>query len=423
MQKKTLIALLAAAVIAGALLQSVFSFATSFVQIHSARAFSLPDLFAQIQQRFKSLAQPSGSPVPNFQSEASPLPIAPNALAYQQQIEDVVARSNPSVVSITITKNVPVVEQYYVNPFQDFQGFGIQLPQDLLVPQYRQNGTKKQVVGGGSGFVISKDGLILTNKHVVADTSAEYTVFFNDGRKLPAQVLGRDATLDAAVLKVDAHDLVPLPIGNSDGLKLGQTVIAIGNSLGEFRNTVSVGVVSGLARTVPVENEILSNVIQTDAAINPGNSGGPLLDLSGQVIGMNTAMAQGAQSIGFAVPINQIKRVIQQAQTGGTISTAYLGVWYQPITQDTKDQLKVLVDSGALVSKHGTQAAVQKDSPADKAGIKEGDIIQSVNGQAIDQQHPLGDLIAQYAPGESITLRILRDGKTMDVQVTLAARP
>ncbi len=423
MQKKTLIALLAAAVIAGALLQSVFSFATSFVQTHSAQALSLQSLFSQIQQRFQSLRQPASSPSPTFQNQASPLPVAPNALAYEQQIEDVVARSNPSVVSITITKNVPVLEQYYVNPFQNFQGFGIQLPQDLLIPQYRQNGTQKQVVGGGSGFVISKDGLILTNKHVVADTSAEYTVFFNDGRKLPAQVLGRDATLDAAVLKVDAHDLVPLPIGNSDGLKLGQSVIAIGNSLGEFRNTVSVGVVSGLARTVPVENEVLSNVIQTDAAINPGNSGGPLLDLSGQVIGMNTAMAQGAQSVGFAIPINQIKRVIQQAQNGGTISTAYLGVWYEPVTPDNKDQLKVSVDSGALVAKHGSSAAVQKDSPADKAGIREGDIIQSVGGQIIDQQHPLGDLIAQYSPGDTVTLKVLRGNQTLTLRVVLAARP
>lgn len=420
MSKKTLVALLAVALITGALLQSVFSFATSFIQTRSARALSIQDLFSQIQQRFQALTQNQASPLPSFQNQASPLPVAPNALSYEQQVEDVVAHSDPSVVSITITKNVPVLEQYFVNPFQ---GFGMQVPQDLLIPQYRQNGTQKQIVGGGSGFVISKDGLILTNKHVVADTSAEYTVLFNDGRKLPAQVLGRDATLDAAVLKVDAHDLVPLPIGNSDALKLGQTVIAIGNSLGEFRNTVSVGVVSGLARTVPVENEVLSNVIQTDAAINPGNSGGPLLDLSGQVVGINTAMAQGAQSVGFAIPINQIKRVISQALNGGTISTAYLGVWYEPITSDNKDMLKVSVDYGALVSKHGTQAAVEKGSPADKAGIQEGDIIESLNGQQIDLQHPLSDLVAQHAPGDTVSLAVLRNGQVMTLQVTLTARP
>ncbi len=406
--------------IAGGFVAGAFAvFAYQGIRALPVSAFSVQDFLQGLRQQWYPLVQ-RASPSPTFENQVSPLPVAPSALAYEQQIEDVVSRSTPSVVSITISKNVPVLEQYYVNPFQDF---GFELPQGLLVPQYRQNGTQKQVVGGGSGFVISQDGLILTNKHVVADASAEYTVLFNDGTKLSATVLGRDPTLDIAVLKVSARNLTPLPIGNSEELKLGQTAIVIGNALGEFRNTVSVGAISGLARTVAVENEVLSNVIQTDAAINPGNSGGPLLNLRGEVIGINTAMAQGAQSIGFAIPINQVKRVIKQAQAGTAISAAYLGVWYQAITPENKTQLKVSVDSGVLVLKRGSEAAVQSGSPAEKAGIREGDIIVSINGQTLNASHTLAELIAQYAPGDIVTLKIVRNGQSMDLRVTLAARP
>ncbi|HEY4494398.1 MAG TPA: trypsin-like peptidase domain-containing protein [Candidatus Paceibacterota bacterium] len=227
-----------------------------------------------------------------------------------------VKKTNPAVVSIIISKEVPkyeLVPGQTENPFGDlFPGF------NLSIPEYRQNGTEKKQIGGGSGFLVSTDGLIVTNKHVVSQTNVEYTVYTNDGKKHPATVIARDPVLDIALIKIEPEagkNYTYLSLGNSDALEVGQTVIAIGNALAEFRNTVSVGVISGLARTVSAgdssgNTELLDHVIQTDAAINPGNSGGPLLDLSGNVIGVNVAVAQGSQNIGFALPINSIKSAI-----------------------------------------------------------------------------------------------------------------
>ncbi len=239
-------------------------------------------------------------------------------LDYEDKIINAVKSASPAVVAITISKNVPIIEQCPYNPFsnlppefQQFFGQGIQFYQPC------QKGTKLQEIGGGSGFVISSDGLILTNKHVVSDAAAEYTVFTNDGKKYPAKVLARDSNTDIAIIKIDAIGLSKVKLGNSDSIQVGQTAIAIGNALGEFRNTVSTGVVSGLSRSITASgggiSESITNVIQTDASINPGNSGGPLLNLRGEVIGVNTAMAQGAQNIGFSIPINQVKEIINNA--------------------------------------------------------------------------------------------------------------
>ncbi len=226
------------------------------------------------------------------------------------------------MVAITISKNVPIIEQCPYNPFSDlppeFQQF---FGQNLQFYQPCQKGTKLQEVGGGSGFIISADGLILTNKHVVQDTAAEYTVFTNDGKKYSAKVLARDPNIDIAVIKISASNLPTIKLGDSDSIQVGQTAIAIGNALGEFRNTVNVGVVSGLSRNITASGgggltETIYNVIQTDASINPGNSGGPLLNLRGEVMGINTAIAQNAQSIGFAIPINQVKEIISNAIAG-----------------------------------------------------------------------------------------------------------
>src|SRR3989339_2274859 len=218
----------------------------------------------------------------------------------QGQVERVVERANPAVVSIIVTKDIPKMEQYYENydPFgnDEFfrQFFGDSF--DFQVPQYRQNGTEKQEIGGGSGFIVRADGLIVTNKHVVSDQEAEYTVMTNDEKKHAAKVMAIDPVNDVAILKIEAGNNLPvLELADSGNLKIGQTVIAIGNSLGEFRNTVSKGIISGLKRNVIAgdgfgQAENLSEVIQTDAAINPGNSGGPLLNISGQVIGVNVAM-------------------------------------------------------------------------------------------------------------------------------------
>ena len=172
-------------------------------------------------------------------------------------------------------------------------------------------------MGGGRGFIVSGDGVILTNKHVVSDTEAQYTVLTNDGKKYSAKVLARDSNIDIAIIKVEAFGLPTIKLGNSDSIQVGQTAIAIGNALGEFRNTVNVGVISGLSRNITASGggltEAIYNVIQTDASINPGNSGGPLINMRGEVIGINTAIAQNAQSIGFAIPVNQIKKIVSDA--------------------------------------------------------------------------------------------------------------
>lgn len=242
------------------------------------------------------------------------------AISYEEAVVAAVERATPSVVSVIISKDLPIIERCPYNPFSDFPPELQELFGDQFggIQFYRpcRRGSVLREVGGGSGFVISADGLLLTNKHVVADTEASYTVLTNDGKRYPARVLYRDPVQDLAVLDIDANGLVPATLGDSDAVKLGQTAIAIGNALGEFRNTVSVGVVSGLSRDVVARSSTsgeevrIEGLIQTDAAINQGNSGGPLLNLRGEVIGVNTAMVQGAENIGFAIPVNKAKEAI-----------------------------------------------------------------------------------------------------------------
>lgn len=231
----------------------------------------------------------------------------------EEQLTAAVAKVAPAVVSIVVTKDVPKLEVVYVNPFGDdpfFEDFGFR------VPTYRQRGTESQKVGAGTGFIIQSDGYILTNKHVVADTSATYTVLLADGIQKNAQVLYRDTKLDLAVIKIEGTNYAKTDLGTSGSLKLGQSVFAVGNALGEYSNSVSVGIVSGLNRNIQAQSgasvESLSGVIQTDAAINPGNSGGPLVDLDGKVVGINVATVLGSQSIGFAVPVDDAKQIINQ---------------------------------------------------------------------------------------------------------------
>jgi len=346
---------------------------------------------------------------------------------YEAQVIKVIAQAEDSVASIIATKDLPVIERYYVNPFGDlFNEFGPFF--EFQIPQYRQKGTQPQEVSAGTGFVVSEDGYLVTNKHVVSDSEARYTVLLNDGSKYAAKVIARDPSEDFAVLKIEKNNLKPLKLGDSSSIVLGQTAIAIGNALGEFRNTVSVGAISGLARNVKVTDEqgqveILSGLIQTDAAINRGNSGGPLLNLKGQVIGINTAIASNAENIGFAIPINKVKKSLESAIKTGKISVPYLGVWYTMINSDIKKEKNLPVDYGALIAKsNNKEPAVIKGSPAEAAGLKEGDIILEINGQRIDNKHPLSDLIRNYSVGEVINLKILRDGKELNIKVTLAER-
>lgn len=352
-------------------------------------------------------------------------------LDYERAVIDAVKKASPAVVSITISKYVPIVEQCPYNPF------------DNLPPNFRQffgdsgntfytpcdTGKKElQEIGGGSGFIISSNGLILTNKHVVFDSKASYTVFTNDGKKYLATVLARDPVQDLAVVKIEAENLPTVELGDSDQLELGQTAITIGNALGEYRNTVSTGVISGLSRTVTAGGagfgqETIQGVIQTDAAINQGNSGGPLLNLRGQVVGINTAMASGAQSIGFAIPINRAKKDIESVRASGEIQTAFLGVRYVMITPEMIQKKNLSVSYGALVFGDKSGQAVLPESPAEKAGLKDGDIIIEVDGKKIDSANLLGDMISQKNVGQTITLKIYRDGKEMTVTATLEKRP
>jgi len=342
-----------------------------------------------------------------------------------------VEKVSPAVVSIIVTKDLPVIEQYYQSPFgSDFfrQFFGDDFDDffGFSIPRYKQKGTEKREIGGGTGFIVSADGYIVTNKHVVYDEEAEYTVLMNDETKHEAKVLARDPITDLAILKIEGKNLPTVELGDSSNLKVGQTVIAIGNALGEFRNTVSTGVISGLSRSVTaggvgIGSEHLIGVIQTDASINPGNSGGPLLNLAGQVIGINTAMAQGAENIGFAIPINEVKNTIDNVREHGRIVRPWLGVRYVQINKTIAEDNKLEVDYGALIvrGEKRTDLAVIPGSPADKAGLEENDIILEVNGEKINEDNLLARAISKFKPGDEITLKILHKGEEEEVKVKL----
>ncbi|MGC9598827.1 MAG: trypsin-like peptidase domain-containing protein [Minisyncoccia bacterium] len=399
-----------------------------------ARANVFTDFFSKLFSPFAGRS-PSASSSTNATMGAgasSTVPLYQPVIDYEQAVVGAVKKASPAVVSIVISKNVPIVEQCPYNPFSnlppEFQQFFGNDSQRLTQP-CDTGKTQLQEVGGGSGFIISSDGLILTNKHVVSDTSASYTVITNDGTKYNATVLARDPNQDLTVVKIKATGLPTVTLGDSDSLELGETAIAIGNALGEFSNTVSVGVISGLARTVTASapdtgaQETIQGVIQTDAAINPGNSGGPLLNLRGEVIGINTAIASNAENIGFAIPVNRAKHDISSVQATGQLQTPYLGVRYLTITPDVATQQKLPVGYGALVRGSETGPAVESNSPAAKAGIQAEDIILSVNGQKIDSSHDLGTVISQFNVGDTVTIVANRGGQQVTLTATLAQRP
>ena len=347
----------------------------------------------------------------------------------EEKIIQVVEDVSPAVVSIIVTKDVPIIEQYYTNPFENFEDF-FNEPFELQVPEYRQKGTEKKEIGGGTGFIVSKDGMIITNAHVVSDEEADYTVFTNDGEKYSAEVLARDSFRDLAVIKIKLEGVKTfstVELGNSDNLQIGQTVVAIGNALGEFRNTVSVGVISGLGRQVTASGggmvETLEDVIQTDAAINSGNSGGPLLNLNGEVIGINFAMAQGAENIGFAIPVNKAKKDIQQVKTLGKIVYPYLGIYYCLIDEDVQKDYSLSVDYGAWIGRdkycQPYEKSVLPGTAAEKAGLKTGDIILEFDGKKITAENSLSKIIQNYNPEDEIKLKILREDKEKIVNIVL----
>ncbi len=348
---------------------------------------------------------------------------------------DVVAKANPAVVSVVISKeqgNVPQGVEFF--PFDDFFSpgfpFRIQVPEQSKPKDKDDQKSALQRIGGGSGFIIESDGLIVTNKHVVDDEEAVYTIVLSGGEEYEAQVIAKDPILDIGLLKIEAKNLPTLPLGDSDSIALGQSVIAIGNALAELGNTVTRGVVSGINRRVEAgdgrgQTEVLEEAIQTDAAINQGNSGGPLLNLAGQVIGINTAVSSRGQLIGFAIPINSVKQTINSVREYGKIIRPWLGVRYQPVTPRLSELNNLSVTYGALVVRGNSpeELAVIPGSPADKAGLVENDIILEINGHRLEDKDSLGKLIATFAVGETIPLKILRKGNEKIVEVTLAEFP
>lgn len=338
-------------------------------------------------------------------------------------IIDVVDQASNSVVSIVASKDVNKFQTknqpFFFDPFFQFRD---NTPQKNPQPQFED-------VSAGSGFFVSADGLIMTNKHVVLDTDAKYTVLTNDGKKYDAKVLSLDPLNDLALVKIEIKDAQALTFADSSQIKIGQRVIAIGNSLGQYKNTVTSGIVSGIGRNIRAGgqgiSEQLEGVIQTDAAINPGNSGGPLLNIFGEVIGVNTAMDQQGQLVGFAIAANDAKKDMESYAKFGKITHPFLGVHFVLVNESIKEDNKLSVDYGAWVvsgqQPDGASArAVVSGSAADKAGIKEGDIILELNGQRINEEHSLASLIKQFNPGDTITLQVLRDNKTITLQVTLA---
>lgn len=319
----------------------------------------------------------------------------------------------PAVVSITVSKylDMPIKpfgdDVFSQNPF-GFDGH-------LETPKEK----KKVKIGGGSGFIANKSGIIFTNRHVVIDPEAEYIVILNNGKKYKAEILTRNPINDIAIIKINEKNLPVVELGDSSNLELGQTTIAIGNTLGAFKNTVSVGVVSGLSRNIQAVDAIeqstqsLKGLIQTDAAINPGNSGGPLVDIDGKIIGISCAMVFGAENIGFAIPVNTAKKDFEELKKYGKIRQPFLGLRYVPVNKKLQQECSLPVNYGALVVSEGFPGgeAITKGSPAEKAGIQELDIVLEIQNKKINMKNPLQEILQEFKVGNTVALKILRKGK------------
>lgn len=326
-----------------------------------------------------------------------------------QLISDIAKKVGPSVVSVNVTSQ---------SVQSDFFGFGQPVQQQ----------------SAGTGIILSADGLVMTNRHVVPAGSNSVSVTLSDGTKLDGvEVVGRSNDsdpLDVAFLRVKdkkGKTLTPATIGDSSLVNVGDKVVAIGNALGQFRNTVTSGIISGFGRDVQAgdqtSTENLQDLFQTDAAINEGNSGGPLVNANGEVIGMNTAIAGNAQNIGFAIPVNDLKGLIKSVVATGKFQRPYLGVRYVSLTDDIAYQYNLNVKRGAYIAPGGSQSSIVSGSPAEKAGLKEKDIITKINNTAVDENNSLSSLLGRFSVGDNISLTIMRDGKQQTLSVTLQAAP
>lgn len=368
---------------------------------------------------------------------------------------DAIQKVVPAVTSIVATKDLQIFKQQPIDPFFFFQQdpffqqqFGLPAPQQRNQPEQQQPETKRQKVAGGTGFIITSDGLAITNKHVVLDTQADYTALTKEGKELDVEVISRDPINDLAVIQMHekAEDkksrktgekkdfgakpknLPTVALGDSSKLKVGQKVFAIGNPRGEYENSVTAGIISAIGRQIDTSDqagtlhETLSGLIQTDAAINFGNSGGPLINMDGEVIGMNTAIDTSANGIGFAIPVNQLKPVLESVRKFGRIVRPVLGVQHIILTKDKAQELKLNgLEFGALIT--GDRAkkdfGVVPGSPADKAGLRIDDVILEVDGEKVTRENTLQSIVQRHAPGDKLKLKVWRAGSTFAVTATL----
>lgn len=307
----------------------------------------------------------------------------------REPVADLVERVMPSVVSIDI------ISKRIEDPFEG-----------------EEDQDRRKQIGGGSGFFVTTDGMIVTNRHVLDDADVDYEVMTNDGRRYSAKVLAIDTVLDLAILKIDGNNFPALSLGDSSAVRPGQTVIAIGNTLAAFQNSVTMGIVSGINRKLwtgddETSIEMLEEAIQTDAAINYGNSGGPLIDLSGEVIGVNTAVGD-AQSLGFALPANAVRRAVDSVREFGRIVRPWIGIRYQ------------MEEGGARISELGlAESSILPGSPAEKAGLRAGDLITSFSGQKLGEEQSLAGLMADVNPGDTVKLEIMRNEEILTIDITL----
>ncbi len=334
-------------------------------------------------------------------SDDSPLSVATT--------KNVVVRETSAVIDAADKAAQSVVSVAVTGTFRDFFGR-----------------VQQQEVGQGSGFILTSDGLIVTNRHVVEGEQFTYEVSLPNGDVYPATVLARDPLADLAVLKIDATGLPTAELGSSDALQVGQSVLAVGNALGEFENSVSLGIVSGTGRYLAVDGDGLDDLIQTDAAINPGNSGGPLVNLEGQVVGINTAIASesgGSDGVGFAIPIDAVRTVLDGVRQTGKLVRPYIGVRYQVVTRAIADARGLASAEGIILSSGTNQPAVLPGTPAEAAGLREGDVITQVNGEQVGERASLARRLSRYRPGQQVTVTVIRGSETLQLSITLGTAP
>lgn len=328
----------------------------------------------------------------------------------------------PAVVAISVTADFSALSREKINRIRLFSpGKKIKVP---------KNGMENSKMGSGSGFLVDPTGIVISNRHVICDPNSTYTITTNDNREYKAKILARDPISDIAILKIEDHNKFPvIKLGNSTRIELGEEVIAIGNALGLFKNTVSAGIISGLSRSITAQIDAdsplqeIHGLIQTDAAINPGNSGGPLVNLKGETVGINMAVISGAENISFALPINTVKKDLEDLKKFGRIKRPFLGVHYMILNNELKERYKLDIDYGALVaSEKPYSPSVVLGSPADKAGIQEKDVIIRINGEKICSEKSVSDILDNHSVGDILNLKILRGKKELDARIILGER-